>query len=1193
MRAPAVEKLGYYPTPDVVTQAIISWLASPKPSRSFDPCCGKGLALEAVSQALHLKSYGIELSPVRFADAKTHLDVVENASYNEVQVGENSMGLLWLNPPYEHNHITKKRQEEEFLQWCAHDDHSSSKLMPGGILVYIIQQQTLMVPGVAKCLVQNFSDIRVFRFPDEEFKVFNQIVVFGVKSKNIILGEDPKKITALGNPSYQLPVLEAVSEPVYIVPATRNDQAIRFYRKYLEPSEVIALGQKYGAHKTKSFMDAMVPDFGHVQVSHPVMPLKKGHIARLIASGLLNNMRLTDPVNGEPVLIKGRIIKKRNLINKKDDLEDDSKEVRTYRDRFYSSIALTRQFGMQIIKGEDVEGLTEFITTFGKQIAEHILKSFTPLYNFDPTAAEMNVALTLGKNRRALPGQDEPGLLPAQIDAAIAAMRCLNVKRICNIQGEMGLGKTTIAAAVLVLLAKIHRHEDAFPAIITCPPHLVPKWIDELKEVIPDVQVREIKRIGVENGRQVNDIRSFLDDCKAGKLGKYPVAVMANSKFKMGAGWEPKVWWRTTQNGGHYAPFAACPKCGGVVHVKRRNGESFIPTSEEMLPTNKRLFCQHMVSGWAVDEAGRSARDPSGQRFWADGSKHKKTETSHEHVCGYPLFSYTKDRRMSPAEYILKHCHHEFGTYIADEVHQFKGETSDRGIAFQQMVKAVKNTITLTGTFFGGNSSSIFYLMHRLDPSVRDDFRFDEVTRWVRMYGIEEISEKSFKNSDDTGYTGNNRTRSEPKEKPGVSPEIITRLLDNTIFMSLKDLGIELTSYDEELVKTEMAPLQAGQYGSMYDTLKELAMKSNRFLSVWFQNSLCRPNSAFRDEKVLVPPEDTDPFADLHHKKVIKNRNPENMVEIMDLPAVIMKDDIQISGDRMINVLPKEAWLAAYVLQEAINGRKCLIYVRQTGTRDIRDRIEKVLNKAGVKTCVLSTSVSPERRIGWVKQHTVDADCMICNPKLVETGMDLIMFSTVIFFEVEYSLYTLWQAVRRVWRLGQRNNVKAVFSIYDETLEQQAISVMGGKMKAAQTVYGDDVSGIIVEEEEEDLMSALTRDILNNSEIKDLQQLFSDKAKKQKVKGDNIVLPTKPENAVDVKAVSPEEMQASRPQLPAPELPIETATPKPEVPVKPIAPKTPAEESWEEYKKRMGIGAKPAAKKKFGNSITQDQQPLF
>ncbi len=75
-------------------------------------------------------------------------------------------------------------------------------------------------------------------------------------------------------------------------------------------------------------------------------------------------------------------------------------------------------------------------------------------------------------------------------------------------------------------------------------------------------------------------------------------------------------------------------------------------------------------------------------------------------------------------------------------------------------------------------------------------------------------------------------------------------------------------------------------------------------------------------------------------------------------------------------------------------------------------------------------------------------------PKLVETGLDLIMFCDMIFFETTTSLYTLWQAMRRLWRLGQRKDVTATFLCYAGTIEEAILRRMGTKMKHAQLLYG-------------------------------------------------------------------------------------------------------------------------------------------
>ena len=45
-------------------------------------------------------------------------------------------------------------------------------------------------------------------------------------------------------------------------------------------------------------------------------------------------------------------------------------------------------------------------------------------------------------------------------------------------------------------------------------------------------------------------------------------------------------------------------------------------------------------------------------------------------------------------------------------------------------------------------------------------------------------------------------------------------------------------------------------------------------------------------------------------------------------------------------------------------------------------------------------------------------DVMVCHPRLVQTGLDLVDFPTIVWFEKDYSVYTMRQASRRSWRIG-------------------------------------------------------------------------------------------------------------------------------------------------------------------------------
>ncbi len=117
-------------------------------------------------------------------------------------------------------------------------------------------------------------------------------------------------------------------------------------------------------------------------------------------------------------------------------------------------------------------------------------------------------------------------------------------------------------------------------------------------------------------------------------------------------------------------------------------------------------------------------------------------------------------------------------------------------------------------------------------------------------------------------------------------------------------------------------------------------------------------------------------------------------------------------------------------------------------------------------------------------------------------------FATVVYYEIEYSLYCLWQALRRVWRLGQTKPVKALFSVYEGTMEARALALMGRKMRAAQTLYGDEVGGAIVPQEDGDLLTELAREVLNEADLPDLQAMFADDMQVSHNPMGNLTLPS-------------------------------------------------------------------------------------
>jgi hypothetical protein len=308
-------------------------------------------------------------------------------------------------------------------------------------------------------------------------------------------------------------------------------------------------------------------------------------------------------------------------------------------------------------------------------------------------------------------------------------------------------------------------------------------------------------------------------------------------------------------------------------------------------------------------------------------------------------------------------------------------------VAFHQLVEASRYTLTLTGTYFGGKSTSIFWLLHHLNPAVRSDFAFHDELRWAGAYGVLESVRKrraGDETSDEDGaFTGNRRYREQAHEIPGVSPAIITRLLHNSIFLNLKDLGVELPPYTEEVVELDMDNEHGRQYRGMESILRHMARRDQRYLSLWLQWALSRPNSAFRDEIVAanhasVPINVLEALA----REMLENATKEDTLEtqiahtLLEAARLAQSAAARREKETLVKVplmpleavvdrfglLPKESWLSSFCKAEKARGRRTLVYVRQTGTRDIQDRLESVLKQSGVQAITLYGSVDPRRR---------------------------------------------------------------------------------------------------------------------------------------------------------------------------------------------------------------------------------------
>jgi 16S rRNA G966 N2-methylase RsmD len=1021
-------KAGYFPTPPVVTDLIISCLSAPHGGRILDPCAGTGTALISLALALRLDAYGIEIHHERaeatnaalsdLAATRT-LPVMEDttlhrtlyAPYQFATASEAGFSLLFLNPPYDHDSVDG-RLEYQFLRDCR------AWLQPGGILVYVVPQTVFAYSPIAKHLSAWYHDLSLLRFPDAQYSAFGQAVLFGVRRTDAITPQD-SILTLLENAARagtELAPLVPAPKPLYSVPAIAVPQGqLTFRSRTVHPDVALNEIATHGLATTPAWQAHFTPQGTPPQSEiAPLMPLRVGHIAGVIAAGFLDNVVLHDPDSDERLLIKGRVYKRKHIHTTVEHEADSSREVTTRTEQLVTEVyTLNQQGEAHHLTGNEFH---RFLRRWTQVLARRIATQFPPRYVFNYAAMpDMQRILDGLSLTRRIPRTQDYGLLPAQKHAAAALGLHLRTQRDALLVGEMSTGKTTVGTAVAALL-------HARRTLVLCPPHLVAKWKREVETVWSACHAQIL--------RTVSEVQAFFKlETDAPRIG-----ILSHSHAKLASGWRNAAMVWEPQNPAirahpGYKEYQArrgvrCPRCGRV--VTDRQGFGLDPLRFER--SAKPLTCP---CGEPLFQFERLR-----SRVRADSGFH--TYTHNEAVIRgtrrAPLYRPTTKARYPLARYIRRHHAGQVDLLIADEVHQFKGMDSDQGYAFADLAMASRKILGLTGTLFGGKASSIAHLLYRLSPEVRRAYTDTDRTglsriRWqafIEQYGVlQEIQTVSLDPASGT-LTANSRIHTRVRELPGASPALLPWLLNRTVFLSMSDLGLALPPYEEIPVVVPMSPPLAQAYSRLYGTLKQLLkerlrQKDKSLLGAYLQSLISWPDSPWRDEVV---------------------RDPRTRVPLLTIEALSDTD------------YPKETAIVTLIQTEKARGRRALLYVQQTQKRDITPYWVALLAAHGIRAAVLR--VEPDKREAWIaKQVAEGVDVILTHPKAIETGLDLIAFPTLIFMGTEYSIYTVMQASRRSWRIGQEESVKVYFYAYANTLQQDALHLIAAKIAAAVRVNGE------------------------------------------------------------------------------------------------------------------------------------------
>ncbi len=643
------------------------------------------------------------------------------------------------------------------------------------------------------------------------------------------------------------------------------------------------------------------------------------------------------------------------------------------------------------------------------------------------------------------------------------------------LNGEMGTGKTIMGIAAT---AVAYHEGKAKRFLVLSPPHLVYKWRREILDTVPNAKV------WVLNGPDT--LHSLLKLKRAPAHDGPEYVVLGRVRMRMGYHWQPAFQTKTLRREvGHdgmkaqtaHLSFVRCPDCGAL--VKDEDGEILAPSH---FPIDQQRYCEHcggalwtlrrqrqqdtlsktvsralqtlptigkVTAGKLLDGFGESVLakaltdniyelvnllDEDGEFVFNERQAERI-----ERKLAKTQFAFGQGDYQA-SEFIKRYFPRGFFDWLViDEAHEYKNAGAAQGQAMQVLAGCVKQCLLLTGTLMGGYAEDLFYLLWRTMPSVmmNDGYRYHRGKLGSAALAFSQehgIIKEVMKVTDDAHHKtakGKN-VRVSQTRAPGFGPLGVAKyVLPYTVFVKLKDMdqGI-LPGYQEHFVEINMEAEMQMYYDAMEQDLmtrlrKALVTGDQTLLGVVMNALLAWPDCAFRDEVVTHP------------------RTRETLAYI---PSLFDEH----------TPTPKEQQLIELVKANQQQGRRTLVYTVYTGKRDTASRLKALLSAKGLKCAVLRASVKTEDREDWIlEQVDRGIDVLITNPELVKTGLDLLEFPSIVFTNTGYNVYTLMQAARRSWRIGQQEDVDVTFLGYQGSAQMACLELMAKKIAVTQSTSGD------------------------------------------------------------------------------------------------------------------------------------------
>ena len=425
----------------------------------------------------------------------------------------------------------------------------------------------------------------------------------------------------------------------------------------------------------------------------------------------------------------------------------------------------------------------------------------------------------------------------------------------------------------------------------------------------------------------------------------------------------------------------------------------------------------------------------------------------------------SNSKKISVIEFIKKR-RFKFDSVIIDEAHEGNNGKSLIGTAQRLLFKYSEKVILLSGTANNGYASSLHnLLMAAMPQKLIEDGTFEKID-FIRKYGILQGTIKVDEHGKVSGKA--DLPNSAFKEVEGINPVVFAKFLAKNFIMvnTLQELDLPMPE------------------------LKE------RYVPVWTDNEVLLSYNKFVDDVEKVNPY----MAKMLRASIFKNfiNNPYSWDEVL---INVEGDKVPVQPNNIVrNRLPylsKDYEVLEIILKEKAEGRKCFLftdfveggkYIKEEevegATKPIKltinSRLCRLFEEHGIKYMTLeSTTTSVSNRKNYIEQRKDDYDVFICQPQLVNVGLNLVFCPTYIVYTPFYKYDIISQATRRGYRANSTEENRIYHMYYKGTCEEDIINRYQRKLAEAKAIEGDFFVNI---EQDKDLrtLSKVSNSIVKN-----------------------------------------------------------------------------------------------------------------